>query len=108
LELILKTEKEKEQKEEYKINILDKYKLTVKALTEEEVKILKYCYNPKKKKEILEICLKISNQTKNFKHHTDNLLQLNLITQTLPNLPTSKLQKYVITNEGKICLHQLT
>tara|TARA_R110001583_G_scaffold122569_1_gene273866 strand:- start:35042 stop:36544 length:1503 start_codon:yes stop_codon:yes gene_type:complete len=91
----------------YSEAIIEKYRAIAKELTSEEINVLKYSYTPKKKKEILEDCLGISNQTKNFKHHTDNLLEKKLLRQTIPNKPTSKLQKYYTTEGGKICLHLL-
>ena len=96
-----------EDKQQHSQTVINKYKLIANKLTKNEVAILKFTYNPKKKKEILEDCLGISNQTKNFKHHTDNLLDLSLLRRTLPNTPTSKLQKYYTTEGGKICLSLL-
>ncbi|WP_452219289.1 RNA-binding domain-containing protein [Lacinutrix undariae] len=94
-------------KQQHSQTIISKYTLIANKLTKDEVAILKFAYHPKKKKEILEDCLGISNQTKNFKHHTDNLLSLSLLRRTLPNTPTSKLQKYYTTEGGKICLSLL-
>nr|WP_262712387.1 hypothetical protein [Polaribacter sp. IC063] len=87
--------------------IINKYKVIANGLTNHEIKILKFTYNPKKKKEILEDCLHISNQTKNFKYHTDKLLRQELLRRTLPNKPTSKFQKYYTTEAGKVCLSLL-
>lgn len=85
----------------------EEYKKISSRLTADEIKILKFAYSPKKKKEILEDCLGISNQSKNFKNHTDKLLSKKLLKRTIPDKPTSKLQKYYTSESGKICLNLL-
>lgn len=85
----------------------EKYKAYAGGLSHEEILILKYCYIPKKKKDILEDCLGLTNQTKNFKKHTTFLIRESLIRMTLPNTPSSRHQKYFTTEGGKIVLHTL-
>lgn len=71
-------------------------------LNNEQAKILGYSKSPKKRSEILEECLGITNQTKNFDRHLAPILKLNLLQRTYPEKKKSKLQKYVTTPAGKI------
>jgi len=81
-----------------------KYKSEAELLTETESKILEYCQQPKKRKQILEDCLGISNQTKNFKTNVSPLIEKELIQLTIKDTPQSKYQKYFITTKGKVVL----
>ena len=67
-----------------------------------DIEILKYCIKPKTRDEILEIKLKISNQTKNFDKYLYPLLETGYLTFTIPEKPTSTNQKYKITQKGLI------
>jgi len=73
-------------------------------LTKEQIEVLNFTLKPQKRKEILEECLGLSNQTKNFSTHIEPLVVLNLIELTIPDKPTSQNQKYVTTNIGKSVL----
>lgn len=72
------------------------------SITEEQRNILAFVSNPRKKKEILEDCLGLSNQTKNFNTHIEPLLEQGLIQRTIKDKPNSQYQKYLITNVGKV------
>jgi ATP-dependent DNA helicase RecG len=87
--------------------IIIKFNELANNVTNEQVKILHFTAVPKKKKEILEDCLLISNQTKNFKLHIETLIKLNLLEPIIKDKPNSQFQKYVITTGGKVVLHIL-
>ncbi len=76
-------------------------KKSVIWLTEEHRKILQFTKSPKKRKEILEDCLGLSNHTTNFKNNVKLLLDEKLLARTIPDKPKSKHQKYVITALGQ-------
>lgn len=78
-----------------------KYHKIAATLSEQQIKVLNYALTPRKKKEILEECLGISNQTKNFNTHIQPLLNLGIINLTNPNKITSQYQKYLTSNTGK-------
>jgi predicted HTH transcriptional regulator len=80
----------------------EKYTKEAKSLTEDESQIINFCASPKKRKEILEDCLGISNQTKNFKTNIEPLIERELIQQTIKDKPQSQYQKYIQTTKGKV------
>ncbi len=84
---------------------LKKYMEEAENLTETAQRILDFCQVPKKRKEILEDCLGISNQTKNFKTHIEPLIKQNLLQLSIKDKPQSQFQKYFITTKGKILLN---
>lgn len=84
---------------------LKKYMAEAETLTETAQKILEFCKQPQKRKEILEDCLGISNQTKNFKTHIEPLIKQNLLQLSIKDRPQSQFQKYYITSKGKIVLY---
>lgn len=73
----------------------------VNALTKEQIKVLEFALVPRKKKEILEDCLGLSNQTKNFVTHVEPLMDSKFIEMTIPDKPSSKNQEYFTTDVGK-------
>lgn len=76
-------------------------------ITEEQQNIINYLKNKsKKRKDILEDCLKISNQTKNFKHHIEPLIEQGIIELTIKDKPKSQNQQYQLTAFGKNQLKQ--
>jgi len=81
---------------------IQKYSEDAKKLTELEYKIISFCEQPKKRKEILEECLEISNQTKNYNTNIEPLIKKGLIQFTIKDRPNSQLQKYVTTLKGKV------
>ncbi len=82
-----------------------KYDKIAKTLSEQQIKVLEYSLSPRKKKNILEECLGLSNQTKNFVTHIQPLMDLKLINLTIPNKVTSQYQKYFTSNIGKGVLY---
>ncbi|PKQ62521.1 transcriptional regulator [Labilibaculum filiforme] len=91
------------QKEPSEKSIM-KYTRLANEITNEQVKILEFSNNPKKKKEILEQCLMVSNQTKNFNRHIEPLIALDLIQRTIKDKPQSQHQKYFTTHKGRLVL----
>jgi ATP-dependent DNA helicase RecG len=73
----------------------------IKALIGDSiVKVLQYCKKPKSSDEIFEE-IGLYKNTKNHNHHIKPLLKLVGYSQTIPDKPTSKNQKYYTTNLGK-------
>lgn len=87
--------------------VKEQHRNIAKELSIEQCKVLEFTEKPKKRKEILEDCLELSNQTKNFNKYIIPLLDLNLIQRTLPDRPNSQHQKYFLTKEGKDVLYLL-
>lgn len=83
-------------------NNIEKYTPLASTMSEEQRKVLQFVDQPKSKKEILEQCLSLSNQTKNYATHIEPLLQLQLIQRTIPDRPNSTNQKYVLSNAGRV------
>lgn len=81
---------------------IERYLELSQSITDEQRNILAFTFYPKKKKEILENCLGLSNQTKNFSTHIEPLLEKGLIQRTIKDKSNSPFQKYLITNVGKI------
>ncbi len=86
---------------------IEKYLPIAKEITKEQMNVLNFVSSPKKKKEILENCLRLSNQTKNFVTHIEPLLEKGLIQMTIKDKPNSQFQKYLITNAGKVVFYIL-
>lgn len=84
---------------------IQKYSLEAQQLSALEYKVISYCQQPKKRKEILEICLGISNQTKNFNANVEPLLKKGCIEFTIKDRPNSQLQKYMSTKKGKVIMY---
>lgn len=81
-----------------------KVKPQVEAQVEAQVEsiqlmILNISVTPKSRKEILEH-IGLSNHTKNYKRYIQPLIEQQLLGLTIPEKPTSGLQRYVITSEG--------
>lgn len=83
---------------------IKKYQEEAQGITEREQQILEYCQQPKKRKEILEDLLEISNQTKNFKSNILSLVDKEMLQLTVKDKPNSQHQKYWITTKGKVVL----
>ncbi len=60
---------------------------------------------PKRRKDILENCLHLSNQTKNYVTYIVPLIEQGILQLTIKNRPHSPHQKYFITNKGKLILY---
>jgi hypothetical protein len=70
-------------------------------LSDLQFRVLAFCESPKKRKEILEICLGLTNQIKNFKKHVEPLIMRGLLTMTIPDAPRSQFQKLILTEKGR-------
>ena len=68
-------------------------------------RILLFCRIPRRKKEIMEL-LEISLQTKNYKYHILTYIKQGLLQMTIPETPTSKNQRYIISETGKVMLQR--
>ena len=91
-------------KEPFNIDKSQKYKRIADSLNEEQRQVLEFANQPRKKKEILEECLKLSNHTSNFKRYIAPLIELKLLQYTVPDKPSSQHQRYFATKEGKAVL----
>ena len=85
--------------------LIEKYKGSAISISEEQLQILKFASSPKSNKEIQEECLKLKTHTDNFKNHIEPLLLKGFIRRTIPNKPTSKLQKYFTTERGETIVY---
>ena len=105
-ELLVKVKQLEVEEEKQVIEIEEsevrKYAHLARFLTKEQMKILKYSSSPKRRSEIMESCLRLTNQTKNFNRHIAPLLTMNLMQRTFPDKRQSKHQKYVTSPVGKI------
>ncbi|WP_330442280.1 RNA-binding domain-containing protein [Flavobacterium sp. C4GT6] len=88
-------------------DVIEKYIEIAKTLSHEQKLVLHFVTTPKKRKEILEDCLDLTNQSKNFTTHVEPLIEMGLIERTLKDKPTSQLQRYVITDKGNAVKHVL-
>ncbi|MCZ2477681.1 transcriptional regulator [Aquirufa antheringensis] len=85
--------------------LIAKYNESSLSLTNEQLKILKFTNSPKSNKEIQENSLGLKPHTDNFKNHIEPLLEKGFIGRTIPNKPTSKLQKYFTTERGRVVIY---
>jgi len=67
---------------------------------EQVISILKFCYVPHSKSEILKH-LNLSNVYLNYKRKIYPLIKQRLLKMTIPEKPRSSKQKYIITEKGK-------
>jgi predicted AAA+ superfamily ATPase len=76
--------------------------ISIDKLTDKHLSILWYCRDtPKKGKEILEDCLKVTNQSRNNKVYLKPLIDLGLLEFTDLTYLKSKEQRYRLTDKGK-------
>jgi hypothetical protein len=85
--------------------LIAKYKVSAIAISNEQLAILKYANTPQSNKDIQENALGLKTHTDNFKNHIEPLLNSGFIRRTIPNKPTSKLQKYYSTERGRIVIY---
>jgi ATP-dependent DNA helicase RecG len=85
--------------------LIAKYKESALAISNEQLAILKYANTPQSNKDIQENALGLKTHTDNFKNHIEPLLNSGFIRRTIPNKPTSKLQKYYTTERGRIVIY---
>jgi len=81
---------------------IEKFSAEAQQLTEQEYNILSFCVQPKKRKEILEDCLKLSNQTNNYTKNIAPLIEKGLIEFTIKDRPNSQFQRYIISPKGRV------
>ena len=94
------------EKKNYTEQQLQKVKYLIDQRNEYWLPILNTCLVPNSRKEILET-LHLSNQTKNFKTIIQPLVDIGLLSRTIPDRPTSGNQKYFTSNNGKKIIHLL-
>jgi len=70
------------------------------------VAILKFCKEPKTRKEIYEL-IGVTYQLKNFKTYIEPLLTNDYLELTIPDKPSSPKQRYRTTRSGLIFLEKL-
>jgi ATP-dependent DNA helicase RecG len=63
------------------------------------IDILTYCDIAKTRVEILEH-IGLTKQTKNFKEYIEPMVEMGFLKRTIPEIPTSRNQKYITTIEG--------
>lgn len=76
------------------------------GIAEKHISILKQCTISKIREEVLS-AIKLSNQRKNYVDYMLPLVELNWITMTIPDKPTSPNQKYLTTLKGRLVLEIL-
>jgi len=76
------------------------------CVTEKQITILKHCTIPKARENVLS-AIKLSNQRKNYVDYMLPLVELNWLSMTIPNKPTSPNQQYLTTLKGKLVLEFL-
>jgi ATP-dependent DNA helicase RecG len=69
------------------------------TLNENALEILQFCIAPKRRSEILEK-IGLSNHPKNYNTYITPLLDAGLLAYTVPDKPTSSVQKYITTAYG--------
>ena len=72
-------------------------------LNEHQISILKYCSQPRSRKDILK-SLGLTNHYENFKRYAVPLIQTGYLDLTLPEIPNSMKQEYVTNRSGKVKL----
>lgn len=78
---------------------------TKSAPSQEELELLKSCYEAKPITELMKI-LDWKDRTKFRNRFITPLLEQGLLTMTIPDKPNSRLQQYVITEQGEKLLKQ--
>jgi ATP-dependent DNA helicase RecG len=76
------------------------YEAVTIDLADREKAILAFCAAPKSRQEILDY-LGLKNQYNNYKRTIFPLLEKRFLQYTIPENPTDKNQRYLMTNEGK-------
>ncbi len=69
-------------------------------LTDDHIKVLKFCKSARTKKEILEF-LGLSNKYENAQRHIKPLVESGHLGYTFPNIPNTPKQRYIITDKAK-------
>jgi len=69
-------------------------------VTERIIQTLRFCFEPKTKREILGN-LSLTNKSTNFKLNVLPAIETGLLTMTIPDKPNSRNQAYITTDKGK-------
>lgn len=69
-------------------------------VTERIIKTLRFCFEPKTKREVLDN-LNLTNKSTNFKLNVLPAIEVKLLEMTIPDNPNSMHQKYITTEKGK-------
>ena len=77
-----------------------------RGIADKQKTILEKCISEQSKEEVLKT-LKLSNQRKNYVEQMLPLVELNWLSMTIPNKPTSPKQKYLTTLKGRLILEFL-
>jgi len=77
-----------------------------RGIAENQIELLNQCQNANTKEKILS-AIKLSSQRKNFVKYIKPLIDLNWLTMTIPNKPTSPNQQYLTTLKGRLILEFL-
>ena len=85
-------------------SVIDDKNSVVDSVIDDE-KILAFSLLPKSRKEIMDM-LGLIMHTKNYERHIVPLLKKGLLSMTFPDKPTSKNQKYIVTEKGKELLNR--
>ena len=83
----------------HKVLLLNYKKDYKKQVLKRMTETLIFCDIAKTKVEILEH-IGLKKQTKNFKEYIEPMVEMGFLKRTLPEIPTSRNQKYITTIEG--------
>ena len=78
------------------------------ALTPDELTVLHQMETATASRAEIMNALGITNQTRAFQRHVEPLIEAGLVERTIPDKPTSRLQRYRITDAGRTYLHRLS
>jgi ATP-dependent DNA helicase RecG len=79
---------------------------TVEVITIHDQTLLKICLNAVNRKKLLK-SINLVNHRKNYNKNVKPLADINWLTMTIPNKPTSPKQKYLTTLKGRLILEFL-
>ena len=78
------------------------------ALTPDELTVLHQMETATASRAEIMNALGITNQTRAFQRHVEPLIEAGLVERTIPDKPTSRLQRYRITDAGRTYLNKLS
>jgi len=78
------------------------------ALTPDELTVLRQLEKAAASRAEIMSALGITNQTRAFQRHVEPLIEAGLVERTIPDKPTSRLQRYRITDAGRTYLNRLS
>lgn len=71
----------------------------IDRLSEQQLRILQFCFKPRKKKEIFDY-IGLTNQYANYMRHIYPLIQRDFLAMTIPGNPKDRNQAYITTEAG--------